>query len=119
MKVLLNRCDNDIEYVVDYYGDIIGFNEDYEDSDGNLYRIYFKTILDTSEVKEMIENDCWERVANWENPESVRFYCEEDEGEKARAIFKKSKSKHMPCGDDLLDIGCTVKLVDNGFILDI
>lgn len=119
MKVLLNRCDNDIEYVVDCYDDIIGFNEDYRDSEGNLYRLYFKTILDTREVKEMIEEDCWERVCAWEKPTYIEFYCGEDEGEIARKILKKLKSKYIPSGSDLLDIGCTVKAVGNGFIIDI
>lgn len=114
MKVLLNRCDNGIKYTVDYYDNIIVFYEDYQDSEGNLYRLYFKINLDSGEVKEMIENDHGERVCEWKKPTYVKFYCEEDEGEIGREILKKSESKYIPYHSDLLDLGCSVTVVKPG-----
>lgn len=114
MKVLLNRCNNDIEYVQDCLGYIIGFKEDYKDSEGNLYRVYYKAIFEDDELTEMIYNDCMEEVADWLNPTEVTFYAQSDDETIERSLFKKLKTKYMSCGIDLLDIDCSVKVVKQG-----
>lgn len=117
MKVMLRRCDNDdIAYVQDVFGNLIGFNEKYEDSDGNKYIVYYKCILESNDAWEQIENDCWENVADWYEPTDIEYYVEED-GTIAKAIAKKANGKHIGYGDSLLDIGCSVTVSTVGTML--
>lgn len=120
MKVILSRCNNDIEYVYDCLGYVIGFNEDYEDDEGNLYKLYYEAILEGYDLIEMLDNDCWEYVADWDSPTDIAYYAEYDDTI-AKAITKKANGKHIGYGDSLFDIGCRVKVAKQGqqVILDI
>lgn len=117
MKVVLTRCENDIVYVQNVFGDLIGFKEEYKDSDGNKYIAYYKCVLESNEAWEQIENDCWENVADWYELTELEYEVKEDEG----TIAKKANGKHICYGDNLLDIGCsvTVSTVGTQLILTI
>ena len=123
MKVLLNRCDKDIEYVHDCCYRVIGFIEDYKDKEGNIYKVYYGAIADRDEVDKLIENDLWEEVADWCNPDNIYFGVQDDEGSIARAITKKANGKRIGYNyhDCLFEIGCRVTVVKQGqqLILDI
>lgn len=108
MKVILSRCDNDIEYVYDCLGYVIGFNEDYEDDEGNLYKLYYEAILEGYDLDEMLDNDCWENVADWNNPTDIKYYNNTYASVVTKAIAKKVNGKNFD-GMSLIDIGCTVE----------
>lgn len=114
MEVLLNRCDNDIEYAHDCLGFTIGFICTYRDREGNIYRVYYGAIVDSDDIGKLIENDLWEEVANWYNPDNIYFDVQDDEGSIAIAITKKAKGKRIGYGGNLLDIGCFVTVTERG-----
>ena len=109
MKVILSRCDNDIEYVHDCLGYVIGFIEDYEDDEGNLYKVYYEAILEGDELNEMLENDCWENVADWDNPTDIKYYNNTYGSVVTKAIAKKGQLVIIFSGISLIEIGCTVE----------
>lgn len=123
MNVLLNRCDNDIEYIQDCLGFTIGFMETYSDREGNIYKLYYGAIADRDDVDKLIENDCWEEVANWYNPDNIYFEVQDDGGSIAMAITEKANGERIGYyyRDSLFEIGCGVKVVKQGqqLILDI
>lgn len=108
MKVILSWCDNDIEYVHDCLGYVIGFIEDYEDDEGNLYKVYYEAILEGDELNEMLENDCWENVADWDNPTDIKYYNNTYDSVVTKAIAKKVNGKYFN-EMSLIHIGCTVE----------
>lgn len=114
MKVVLTRCDNDIEYVQDCLGFTIGFIDTYRDREGNIYSVYYGSVVDSDDIGKLIENDLWEEVADWYNPDDICFDVQDDEGSIAMAITKKAKGKRIVYGDSLLEIGCSVKVVKQG-----
>ena len=114
MEVLLNRCDNDIEYAQDCLGFTIGFIYTYRDREGNIYRVYYGAIVDSDDIGKLIENDLWEEVADWYNPDNIYFDVQDDEGSIAIAITKKAKGKRIGYGGNLLDIGCFVTVTERG-----
>lgn len=122
MKVLLKRCDNDLEYIQDCLGFTVGFMENYRDREGNIYKVYYGAIADRDDVDKLIENDCWEEVAEWYNPDNIYFDVQ-DEGSIAMAITKKANGKRIGYNyhDSLFKIGCKVTVVKQGqqLILDI
>ena len=122
MKVLLNRCENDIECVRDCFGCVIGFKEDYQDKDGNIYQVYYKAILEGNDVEYAICNALWENVADWLKPNGV-CYCLNDFSSTLAGIIAKRKAsgKIMRSGTNILDAGDTVTVVKQGkqIILDI
>lgn len=115
MKVVLTRCDNDIEYVQDCLGFTIGFIDTYRDREGNIYSVYYGAIVDSDDIGKLIENDLWEEVANWYNPDNIYFDAQDNEGSIAITITKKAKKgKRIGYGDSLLEIDCSVKVVKQG-----
>lgn len=121
MKVELTRCENDIDYATDIFGDIIGFYEDYKDSEGNIYKVYYKSLVDDYYFSFCLSEDLLEYVADWGNPTDIEYYVDEEDGAIAKAITKKANGKCIGYGDSLLDIGCSVETSKRGhqLILDI
>ena len=122
MKVILVRCENDIECVRDYHGGVIGFKEDYLDKDGNLYQVYYKAILEGNNVEYAICNGLWENVADWLKPNGVCYYLNDFSSALAGIIAKrKASGKIMRSGINILDAGDSVTVVkqEKKIILDI
>ena len=60
-EIMLKKCETDIRYLYDYFGNLIGFKQLYEDTDSNLYELFFSAILE-DEIN--LEEDKRESVAD-------------------------------------------------------
>ena len=124
MKVELTRSryGEDMEYVYNNCGEIVGFGELYMVVQQNLFRVYYSTITYDDEVREMLEGGRIQEVADWDEPSNIFYYGGKNyKGAIATAIYKKAGSMFYDNGQSLLAIGCSVKVSKQGqqLILDI
>ena len=61
-EIMLKKCETDIRYIIgDFFGHVIGFKQLYEDTESNLYELFFSAILE-DEIN--LEEDKRESVAD-------------------------------------------------------
>ena len=57
-EIMLKKCGTDIIYLYDDFGNVIGFKQLYEDTDSNLYELFFSAILEDEINLEEDNREC-------------------------------------------------------------
>lgn len=117
-EIMLKKCETDIEYVKDCLGNLIGFTQLYEDTEGNLYELFFSATLEGKELEINLENDNWENVADWKKPSEILMDKGFNDEEGSIAYFMEQKYGNVTINQqNLLDLGCQITSVGADFKL--
>lgn len=119
-EIMLKKCETDIEYVEDCLGNLIGFTQLYEDTERNLYELFFSATIEGEELEINLENDNWNRVADWEKPSEVLMDKGYNDEEGSIAYFIEQKYGNVTINQqNLLDLGCQITSVGADFKLTV
>lgn len=119
-EIMLKKCETDVMSLYDYYGNLIGFKQLYEDKEENIYELFFSATIEGEELEMNLAEDNWECVADWEKPSEVYMDKGFNDEEGTIAYFMEEKYGRVTITQqNLLDLGCKITPVGAGFKLTV